>query len=192
MRVSQTEKGRESDRAGRERYRNVQIEPDIVGERDQTQLPPAPPSHSTRPTSDAGDLLTLAAETTDLQALREQLLSFTASTHGGQGTLDAKRSFNRYAHLPKPDWYKTAPSDPKEIRDFEKKKWRFCSKCGHWSTRHDTSTHKDFPPRSDGANKRPKTAHKSSARTVRAPQAKVAEHALISVLAKSLVGMIQK
>jgi hypothetical protein len=158
----------------------------------ENQLPPAPPSHSKRPTSDAGDLLTLAANTDDLQALREQLISFAASTHGGQGTSDAKRSFNRYAHLPKPDWYKTAPTDPKEIRDFEKKKWRFCSKCGHWSTRHDTSTHKDFPPRSDGANKRPKTANKPSTRPVRAPQAKVAEHALISVLAKSLVGMIQK
>jgi hypothetical protein len=34
--------------------------------------------------------------------------------------------------------------DPKEVHDFEKKKWWYCSKCGHWLTRHDMNTHKEF------------------------------------------------
>jgi hypothetical protein len=163
----------------------------------ETQLPPAPSSHSKRPTSDAGDLLTMAAETELQEVLREQILPLLAApAYSGSGTPDAKRSFNRYAHLPKPEWYNTPPSDPNESREFAKKKWQYCSKCGHWSTRHSTSTHKDFP-RSDGpANKRPKTANKPSFkpsdRTVRQPHGKVSETTLATVLAKSLVGILKK
>jgi hypothetical protein len=162
----------------------------------ESDLPPAPSAQSKRPTSDAGDLLSMAADTSTLQqALRDQLeLLANPAYQGGGGSASTsdggKRSFNRYAHLPKPDWYKSAPTDPKEVREFEKKKWRYCSKCGHWSTRHDTSTHKDFP-KSDGANKRPKTSNKPSFKA-KSPHAKVSEHALATVLAQSLVGMLQK
>jgi hypothetical protein len=159
----------------------------------ENNLPPAPSAISKRPTSDAGDLLTMAAETDLHQALREQLLPLLAAPAFSEAsTSDAKRSFNRYAHLPKPNWYKKAPSDPKEVCDFEKKQWRFCAKCGHWSTRHDTSTHKEFP-RSDNANKRQKKPYsKSSAHPPRTPHAKISETTLAAVLAKSLVGMLQK
>jgi hypothetical protein len=160
----------------------------------ETDLPPAPSSLSKRPTSDAGDLLSMAADTSLKQVIRDQLLPLLAAPafQGGGNTdkSDGKRSFNRYAHLPKPDWYKSAPTDPKEVREFEKKKWRYCSKCSHWSTRHDTSTHKVFPP-SDGANKRPKTSSKPPYKH-KQPHAKVSEHTLAAVLAQSLVGMLQK
>jgi hypothetical protein len=132
-----------------------------------TQLPPAPPAHSKRPTSDAGDLLSMAAATPDLQqVLRDQLLPLLAApAYAGSGASDGKRSFNRYAHLPKPDWL----------------------------TRHDTSTHKEFP-RSDHSAKRAKTdkSTKPFNKTPKTPHAKVSENTLAAVLAQSLVGMLSK
>jgi hypothetical protein len=162
----------------------------------ETDLPPAPSANSQRPTSDAGDLLSLAADPNLQQVLRDQLQLLANPAYqsaGGTSTSDGgnKRSFNRYAHLPKPDWYKSAPTDPKEVREFEKKKWRYCSKCGHWSTRHDTSSHKEFPKSEGGANKRPKTGNKPPYKA-KVPHAKVSEHAMATVLAQSLVGLLQK
>jgi hypothetical protein len=61
----------------------------------ETQLPSAPSSHSKRPTSSAGDLLTMAAETDLDQVLKEQLLSlFAAPALSRTGTSDIKCSFN--------------------------------------------------------------------------------------------------
>jgi hypothetical protein len=63
----------------------------------ETQILPAPSSHSTCPASNAGDLLlNLVAHTNLQQVLQEQLLSLLAApTH--------KQSCNRHAHLPKPN-----------------------------------------------------------------------------------------
>jgi hypothetical protein len=112
--------------------------------------------HSTHPTSDAVDLLMLATETDLQQVLQQQILPLLA-----------------------------APN-PKEVCDFEKKKsWRFCAKCGHWLTWHDTSSHKDYPPSNSTANKHPKTGHKPSFKSS-TPHTKVSA----VVLVQGLVGML--
>jgi hypothetical protein len=89
-------------------------------------------------------------------------------------------------YLPKPDWYKLALLDPKEVHNF-----------GRWSTLHGMSTRKEFPHSDNAANKHPKTTHKPSfkpsACPTRPPHAKVSDYTLAAILTKIWVlDMLQK
>ena len=91
--------------------------------------------------SSSPDIIALATAISANQDALAKVMGMVSEVDGNftnyrknQGDKKQKAGFKS-----QPTWFTTKPDDPKQVKEFNNKKWNWCETCGRWSTTHSTN-----------------------------------------------------